>query len=309
MAMNAEPGEPVQPIPDEEIPEPASTESPKPAQKPKPGRKSSKSKINNDPPSIKIAVKPDPAKIKMPEYLNETAIKEEVKQILDAIDREKLFQNPRMFRLKSQMLLERLGKEPLIDMEIYNMLNLHVNPPTQTEKRSHIESHGELVEKVIGEASKIPIAMMIKKLRRLQSAILEITDYNQEFKSPDTAGNLILDKILRGFLKMPTQAQEEILVDTFEKHRCDTPSGKIITTIAALQEDARNAIERLNSESEALKKPEDDEAKTKIAQKIAYQKQRIEEAVFVETFFKRELPILEKIDYQKRDYFYKISKK
>lgn len=210
------------------------------------------------------------APIKYPEGLDETKLTEMLQSILDGIDRGRLMQDQRLYRVRHPLLQERIGAEIALNTEIHNLLSSIALGLTVSDKFDNAKDLHEDVEKIeamfIDNASNTE--QLSEKLSTLKDALTKLGVLNVEKDGP-RVDNLV-STLIRRKLAMPNLAQDLILYPAVTNDTFKQPKSEILAVIEACRSSLCEMVEG-----------KEDEAAVKLRREIE------EEADFAKQWFEK----------------------
>lgn len=152
-----------------------------------------------------------PKELIFPDGLDEGKVDELIQTILDGIDRERLFQDERLSRVRHPLLEERMGRDTALNTEIYNLITDIVIALSASDE---IDNKAELLEsiptfiEVLLDSAYLPDALEAN-LATFIAQVLKLVELNPEDNG--SIVNKLVHNLLRKKLTMPSLAQEYIL--------------------------------------------------------------------------------------------------
>lgn len=152
-----------------------------------------------------------PKGLTFPEGLNETKIDDLLQSLLDGINRDRLFQDQRLYRVRHPLLEERMGKDTALNTEIHNLIT---NIVTALSVSDRISNKDELlkeipqIESILLDSANEPETLRAN-LTALKDAVTQLVTINPEEDGAEVQG--LVSGQLRQKLTMPNTVQEFVL--------------------------------------------------------------------------------------------------
>jgi len=197
-----------------------------------------------------------PKGLTYPEGLDEAKTSESIQTILDGIDRERLFEDRRMTRVRHPLLAERIGRDVALNTEIHNLLadialELYVSNNTDN-------SGIHIIEDILLSAAKDPKTFRAN-LAAFKDAVIQLSKSNSDGDGLEISG--LVSNLLRQKLKMPNLAQEFILYPTVTISSLGESNEDALKTLEGCREQFLDAFGGKNGDdTEALKEAVEAEA-------------------------------------------------
>jgi hypothetical protein len=157
--------------------------------------------------------------IKLPEGLDEQGFVQMLLDIVDCVDREKLYKNERFVRVRHPLLVERMGRDVVINVEVFNMVGqlmdelykpgvtnstIRLGGNTPEDTYEYLKDFLRLVQGVVKDAD-----FWEGKVVELKAVMDKIRELNPDAKLFDVLA--WFDSLLRPNFKMPTLVQDVML--------------------------------------------------------------------------------------------------
>ena len=191
-----------------------------------------------------------------PEGLDQNTLTRQLENILKAIDRQKLAQDPRLASyVHNEMLVKRLGPGVTLNTQIYNLVMDYLSNANEPDLQGDpymqeiSRNSEELTETILAEASNLPQATIAANFQELVSTIAKISQQNESTPSADLQKKLmkIIELHFRKLLDLPNEAQHTVLNLALQNR--NKPTAQILTIMNAAQKAALKAIEDLRTQT------------------------------------------------------------
>lgn len=146
-----------------------------------------------------------------PEGLDETKLDGLIQAIIDGVDREKLFQEPRLRRVRHPLLQERIGKDVALNVEISNLISNSAVALTTSDRisnKEHLIENAQRAEDILFQAANDMQALKAN-LDTLKAMVTRLAKLN-----PDAdyfRFSALVKSMIEKRLKMPSAVQNYVL--------------------------------------------------------------------------------------------------
>lgn len=147
-----------------------------------------------------------------PDGIDESKIGELLQKLLDGIDRDKLYNDKKLIRVRHPLLQERMGPGIALNVEIHNLLTDIVMGLTVSDRISNsaqLRERAKEIEQTLLGAAQDPESFQVA-LNSLKNISLQIAELNGGDANDFISHDIVSDG-LRGRLEMPNTVQELIL--------------------------------------------------------------------------------------------------
>lgn len=155
----------------------------------------------------------EPEGLVYPSGLDEERMGEMVQELLDGIDRDRLYQDERLTRVRHPLLTERMGREVALNCEIYNLIDGLTGAILERDNSVRARSHAErmqaqdiLVDNASDRNDFIP------NLQAFMEAVVKCAELNLEPTPDDMRVRGVVQGLLKSRLvEMPNVVHDYIL--------------------------------------------------------------------------------------------------
>jgi|GEM_PF-4584500 len=194
-----------------------------------------------------------------PKGMDETKLRDFMKEILDGIDRDKLIADKRLVRVRHPLLAERMGQDVALNVELVNLINGFTDGLTirgNIDNKQDIQKRGSMAAEILKDSSKEP-QIFAEQLRNLEALTQQLSELN-DTEDDDSGSSALIAIALRSQLKMPTLAQDLVLYSAVTRETLEVPRGEILKAIEEIRKSALAQLEKpdLNEDGKQFRKEE-----------------------------------------------------
>ncbi len=184
-----------------------------------------------------------PKGLTFPEGLDEAKVDGLLQEILDGIDRGRLFYDQRLTRVRHPLLEERMGRDTALNTEIHNLLTDIVTALSVSDR---ISNRDELlagipqVESILLDSAHNPETLR-ENLTALKDAVTQLAELNPEEDGEEVEG--LVSRQLRQKLTMPNTAQQLVLYPPVTMTSLGESTDSVLKTLEGCKTHLLKALE------------------------------------------------------------------
>lgn len=193
--------------------------------------------------------------LNFPEGLDEAKLDGMLEALLEGIDRDRLFQDEKLNRVRHPLLAERMGKEVPLNVEIHNLITDIVTALTVSDRISNkdqLKVRAQHIEATLLQAASDPQSFY-KDLEDFKTALTQLAELNPGEDADYDVHNLVSGQ-LRKRLEMPNAAQEYVLYPPVTMESLGQSRDEVLKTLEGCRAHFLQALEgKDDDESKALR--------------------------------------------------------
>ena len=202
-----------------------------------------------------------PKGLTFPEGLDESKVSGLIQLLLDGIDRDRLFQDQRLTRVRHPLLEERMGRDTALNTEIHNLITGIVNALSVSDRISDLDqllADIPHIESILLDSANDPAALRTN-LTALKDAVTQLVALNPEEDGAEVEG--LVGRQLRRKLTMPNTIQEFILYPPVAVASLGESGDEALKTLEGCRQHLLNVLEgKDDNASKALREAVEAEA-------------------------------------------------